>query len=61
MNNYIALAGEETPDFDEKIGYCSADIMLYAQTLGLNTWWVGGTFNRRRSSQVKTSGRNQFI
>ena len=46
VNNYIVLAGDENPDLDESIGYASADIMLYAQTLGLNTWWVGGTFNK---------------
>ena len=28
-------------------------IMLYAQTLGLNTWWVGGTFNRSVSQYVE--------
>ncbi len=33
-------------DTDEKLGYCGADIMLCAQTLGLNSWWIGGTFSR---------------
>lgn len=45
VNNYIILAGEATPDLDEKLGYCGADLILYAQTLGLNTWWVGGMFS----------------
>lgn len=45
VNNYIVLAGMDTPDLDEKLGYCGADVILYAQTLGLNTWWVGGMFN----------------
>ena len=40
VNNYIVLAGMDTPDLDEKLGYCGADLILYAQTLGLNTWWV---------------------
>lgn len=47
VRNYIVLAGKETADTDEKLGYSSADMMLYAQTLGLNTWWVGGTFSRK--------------
>ena len=34
-------------DVDEKLGYCGIDTALYAQTLGLNSWWVGGTFNRK--------------
>lgn len=47
VNNYIILAGSDTPDLDERLGYCGADIILYAQTLGLNTWWVGGIFNKK--------------
>lgn len=43
--NYIILAGEDCADLDEKLGYCGADLILYAQTLGLNTWWCGGMFN----------------
>lgn len=45
VNNYIVLAGPDRADLDEKLGYYGADIMLYAQTLGLNSWWVGGMFN----------------
>lgn len=45
VNNYIVLAGMDTADLDEKLGYCGADLILYAQTLGLNTWWIGGMFN----------------
>ena len=43
--NYIILAGKSRRDLDEKLGYCGADLILYAQTLGLNTWWCGGMFN----------------
>lgn len=42
VNNYFILAGKDAPELDEKLGWCGADIMLYAQTLGLNTWWIGG-------------------
>lgn len=47
VKNYFLLAGPDTPELGEYLGYSSADLMLYAQTLGLNTWWVGGTFNRK--------------
>lgn len=47
VKNYIILAGPDTADLDEKLGYCGADMILYAQTLGLNTWWVGGMFNAK--------------
>ena len=46
VNNYIVLSGKNEKDLEEKLGYGGADIMLYAQTLGLNTWWVSGTFNK---------------
>lgn len=52
VKNFIILSGTESSDLDEKLGYCGADLMIYAQTLGLNTWWVGGTFNRSVSSMV---------
>ncbi len=47
VNNYMILAGPDTPDLDEKLGYCGADMMIYAQTLGLNTWWIGGMFSKK--------------
>ena len=52
VNNFIILAGDNSEKLDERLGYSGADIMLYAQTLGLNTWWVGGTFNRSVSKYV---------
>ena len=45
--NFIILAGQKTPTSREKIGYASSDLMLYAQTLGLNTWWIGGMYSKK--------------
>ena len=45
VKNYFVLAGNGGDEASEKLGYSSADLMLYAQTLGLNTWYIGGTFN----------------
>lgn len=45
--NFIILAGENTQKSREKIGYASSDLMLYAQTLGLNTWWIGGMYSKK--------------
>lgn len=55
VNNYIILAGSDTPDLDEKLGYCGSDVMLYVQTLGLNTWWVGGMFNKKGAAKNLTA------
>ena len=47
VRHYVILAGRDRPGLDEAVGYCGADVMLFAQTLGLNSWWVGGTFRRK--------------
>lgn len=56
VNNYIILAGPDTTDLDEKLGYYGADMILYAQTLGLNTWWVGGMFNAKGAQKNMDGG-----
>lgn len=56
VNNYIVLAGADTPGLDEKLGYCGADLTLYAQTLGLNTWWVGGMYNGKGAKKNLEDG-----
>ena len=52
VRNYFVLAGSDRPGLDEDLGYASADLMLFAQTLGLSTWWIGGTFSRKNVEQV---------
>lgn len=59
--NYIILAGNATEDTEEKIGYCGADIMLYAQTLGLNTWWIGGTYSKKGTKRNADLKENEKI
>ena len=51
VNNYIVLSGKNEKDLEEKLGYGGADIMLFAQTLGLNSWWVSGTFNKGKARE----------
>ncbi len=61
VQNYIILAGPDSADVDEKLGYSSADLMLYAQTLGLNTWWIGGMFSRKGVRKNSNAGDNAKI
>lgn len=49
VRNYLALVGPDTPELDRTAGYYGERIVLEAQDAGLNTCWVGGTFNRRRT------------
>lgn len=52
VNNYLILSGPSSEDLDEILGYCAADFMLYAQTLGLNTWFVATTYSKGTVSRV---------
>lgn len=55
-NNYIALVGKDCKDFDEKMGYYGEKIVLYAQTLGLNTCWVYLTYKKVKNAYVLNEG-----
>ena len=48
VRNYIAMIGPESADLDEHTGWYGERLVLLAQTLGLNTCWVGGTFSRKK-------------
>ena len=50
---FVLAADDSVPDKDLLLGYASADLMLYAQTIGLNTWWIGGTFNRKYVTAIE--------
>lgn len=45
ISNYIAMVCRKGDD--EKLGYFGEKIVLLAQTLGLNTCWVGLTFRKQ--------------
>lgn len=51
VRNYLLLAGPDRADIDERLGYAGSDVMLYAQTLGLNSWWCGGMYNRSEAQK----------
>lgn len=46
VTNYIALIGRKDSSLDEKCGYYGEKLVLYAQQIGLNTCWVGGTYTK---------------
>lgn len=46
-SNYLVFAGPaEDPDLEEKCGYYGEEVILTAQTMGLRTCWVGGTYDK---------------
>lgn len=46
VKNYFVMAGPKGKEAEEKIGYYGETLVLLAQTLGLNTCWVGLTYKK---------------
>lgn len=59
VRNYLAIVGKKTSDLDEKAGYYGERIVLLAQSLGLNSCWVGLTHGK--SHAVINKGEKQAI
>lgn len=56
VTNYIALIGKKTKDLEVKTGYYGEKIVLYAQTLGLNTCWVAMTYKKIKTAYAIDGG-----
>ncbi|MGI6217981.1 MAG: nitroreductase family protein [Coriobacteriales bacterium] len=59
VRNGIVMAGKDTPDLEEKVGYYGEQLVLLAQTLGLNTCWVGLTYNKKHASSAASVGADE--
>ena len=46
VKNYLVMAAPKGKDWEEKVGYYGEKVVLLAQTLGLNTCWVGVTYKK---------------
>ena len=46
VKNYLVMVGKKAKDLDERVGYYGEQLVLYAQTLGLNTCWVGLSYRK---------------
>lgn len=46
VRNYFVMAGPKGKEAEESIGYYGEELVLLAQTLGLNTCWVGLTYKK---------------
>ena len=54
--NYIALIGKKAPGMEEACGYYGEKLVLLAQTLGLNTCWAGGSYQKVPSAYTVGPG-----
>ena len=57
VKNYFIMAGKKGDDLDEKIGYCGEQLVLLAQTLGLNTCWTGLSYSKVPEPMSWRTGR----
>ena len=56
VTSYLVMAGMKADDLDERIGYYGEQLVLYAQTLGLNTCWVGLSYKKIADTYVLGEG-----
>ena len=56
VTNYIVMAGKKADDLDERVGYYGEQLVLLAQTLGLNTCWVGLSYSKVPGTYVLEDG-----
>jgi nitroreductase len=59
VKNYLVVAAPKGKEWEEKVGYYGEELVILAQTLGLNTCWAGltykkipGTFTLRKEDVV---------
>ncbi|MGN0230484.1 MAG: nitroreductase family protein [Muribaculaceae bacterium] len=56
VENYVVVASHKTPGSQERIGYYGEQIVLLAQTLGLNTCWAGISYRQVRGAYKLAEG-----
>ena len=56
VTSYLVMAGKKAEDLDERIGYYGEKLVLLAQTLGLNTCWVGLSYRKIPDTYVLEEG-----
>ena len=56
---YIGAKSPRVPHMEEAFGYSFEMLVLYAQSLGIGTVWVGGTMNRAGFERAMELGKNE--
>ena len=56
VTSYLVMAGKLAEDLDERVGYYGERLVLLAQTLGLNTCWVGLSYSKVPGTYVLDEG-----
>ena len=56
VTNYFVMVGKKSDNLDERVGYYGEQLVLYAQTLGLNTCWVGLSYKKIADTFILDEG-----
>lgn len=56
VENYIVMLGAKSDDLDKRIGYYGEQLVLLAQTLGLNTCWAGLSYRKVKGTYQIADG-----
>ena len=59
VKNYLVMVGKKSKDLDERVGYYGEQLVLLAQTLGLNTCWAGLSY--RKVSEAYNVGKEEKL
>ncbi|MGM9802907.1 MAG: nitroreductase family protein [Muribaculaceae bacterium] len=56
VENYVVMVGEKNATLNHRVGYYGEQIVLLAQTLGLNTCWVGLSYREVKGAYEVADG-----
>lgn len=56
VTNYFVVAGKRSEDLEERVGYYGEQLVLYVQQLGLNTCWVGFSYQKVAGTYTLNEG-----
>ena len=59
VKNYFVMVGKKGDRLDERVGYYGEQLVLLAQSLGLNTCWVGLSY--RKVPEAYNVGNNEKL
>ena len=58
---YVGAKMKEAPHLNEAFGYAFEMLVLYAQSLGIGTVWIGGTMDRAAFEAAMELGENEVM
>lgn len=60
-NNYIILAGKESDDLEENVGYYGECLVLKLLEMGINSCFVGGTYKKKKVNDDLPDGYKKVL